>query len=256
MKTDSHRTQAPSRVVTTEAATFLELFLGSLLVLGFLRLAEKVQAGKTNAIDEGILRALRHPENPAVPKGPPWLAEMAQDVTAMGSGPNLSLITGVVIGFLALNRRFRAAGFLIVSLGSGMVLSRMLKDFFVRPRPTVVPKLTHFDPGSFPSGHSMLSALVYLTLGGILSRMAANPVAKRYFLSVAIALAMLVGASRVYLGVHFPSDVLAGWAAGSLWSGFCAQVARALQRRGTVEKPMASLPTLAGAEPLVGKGLH
>ena len=86
--------------------------------------------------------------------------------------------------------------------------------------------------------------------------MAANAVAKLYFLSVAIVLAMLVGVSRVYLGVHFPSDVLAGWAAGSLWSGFCAQLARALQRRGTVERPMQTVPTLAGAGPLVEKALH
>jgi undecaprenyl-diphosphatase len=247
MKTDPHRTQLQQRpAMTTETTTFLELCIGSILAMGFLRLADKVMAGKTNEIDERILKGLRHPENPAIPIGPGWLADTAQDLTAMGGGPNLSLITGVVIGFLALNRRFRAAGFLVISLGSGMIISRLLKDFFVRPRPTVVPKLTHFDPGSFPSGHSMLSALVYLTLGSILSRMAASKVAKAYFLSVAIALSVLVGLSRMYLGVHYPSDVLAGWAAGSVWAGFCAQAARWLQRRGAVERPLPNQPTLGG----------
>src|SRR5947209_8784504 len=93
MKNDPHRTQPQPRAITTEAATFLELSVGSLLALAFLRLADKVKAGKTNAIDERILRALRHPENAEIPKGPTWLAETAQDVTAMGSGANLSLIT-------------------------------------------------------------------------------------------------------------------------------------------------------------------
>ncbi|HEY0791986.1 MAG TPA: phosphatase PAP2 family protein [Chthoniobacterales bacterium] len=231
------------RVVTTEAATFLNLFLGSIGALVFLRLAGKVKKGQTDSFDQRILASLRDPKNPELLKGPPWVTEVAHDVTALGSGANLSVITGIVVGYLALNRRFRAAGFLIASLGSGMAVSRLLKDLFVRPRPTVVPKLTHFDPGSFPSGHSMLSALVYLTLGGILSRMAANAAAKIYFRTVAITLAMSVGVSRLLLGVHYPTDVLAGWAAGSLWSGLCSQLARSLQRRGTVERPIPATET-------------
>ena len=101
----------------------------------------------------------------------------------------------------------------------------------------MVPRLTYFDPESFPSGHSMGSALVYLTLGGIISRQTRSLVGKIYFLSTASTLALLVGATRIYLGVHYPSDVLAGWAAGSLWSSACTQAARWLQRKGTVERP-------------------
>ena len=164
---------------------------------------------------------------------------MAQDITSLGSGANLTLASGIAVGFLCLERRFRAAGFLIVSLGSGLMLSYLLKNLFLRERPAVVPHLTHFDPGSFPSGHSMGATVVYLTLGGIISRQTRRLLKKAYFLSVALVLTLLVGISRVYLGVHFPSDVLAGWAFGSLWSTLCTQIARWLQREGTVEPPKA-----------------
>jgi undecaprenyl-diphosphatase len=158
-------------------------------------------------------------------------------VTALGSGTNLTIVTGILVGFLCLNRRFRATGFLLSSLGSGLPLCQSLKGLFARRRPTAVPHLVDFDPASFPSGHSMGAALVYLTLGSIISRQVSGLRAKTYFLSVALVLAVIVGISRVYLGVHYPSDVLAGWAAGSLWSGLCAQVARWLQHQGSVEPP-------------------
>jgi undecaprenyl-diphosphatase len=152
----------------------------------------------------------------------------------------ISVASVILIGFLCLNRRFRAAGYLIASTGSGLLMCRILKEFFVRSRPTVVTALTHFDPESFPSGHSMGSALVYLTLGGVISRQVKGSIAKFYFLSVALAITLLVGISRRYLGVHYPSDVLAGWAAGSLWSSACTEAARWLQHRGIVEPPAAA----------------
>lgn len=229
-----------------ESATFLNIFITAMCAWTFVRLAGKVGKGSTDAFDNRILRALRHPENPAIPIGPKWLPDVVQDLTTLGGGTNLTVSTLVVIGSLLLNRRFRAAGFLVLSLGSGMLLSRFLKDFFVRPRPTAVPRLARFDPGSFPSGHSMLSALVYLTLGGIISRQTRKRAAKTYFLSVSIALSALVGFSRMYLGVHYPSDVIAGWAAGSLWSMICTNIARWLQHRGEVEPP-AENPSMIAA---------
>lgn len=220
-----------------ETATFRDLFAGAICAWLLFRLGGKIRKGRTSELDNQLLRMLRRSDDPAIPIGPKWLPDLAQDITALGSGANLSLATAIVIGALCLNRRFRAAGFLVVSLGSGMLLSRLLKDFYERERPSIVPHLTHFDPGSFPSGHSMLSALVYLTLGGIVSRQTRRLIAKMYFLSVALVLTLLVGISRIYLGVHFPSDILAGWAAGSLWSSACTQAARWLQRMGSVEPP-------------------
>lgn len=226
--------------LTTEATIFLKVFAVAVCSWTFVKLAEKIRKKGTEEIDNQILRALRQPGNPAIPIGPNWLPEVARDITALGSGTDLTLVSVVLVGFLCLNRRFRAAGYLIASLGSGMLLCQLLKELFVRRRPTVVAHLTHFDPESFPSGHSMGSALVYLTLGGIISRQVKGPIAKFYFLSVALLITMLVGISRLYLGVHYPSDVLAGWAVGSLWSSACTQAARWLQRQGAVEPPAGS----------------
>ena len=223
--------------LTPETTVLLEVFTVAACIWTFVKLAGKIRKGGTDEIDNEILRALRRPENPAIPLGPSWLPEVARDVTALGSGVDLTLASTTLVGYLCLKRRFRAAGYLIASVGSGLLLCRLLKDLFVRRRPTAVAPLTHFDPESFPSGHSMGSAIVYLTLGGIISRQFGGWVTKAYFLSVALIITLLVGLSRLYLGVHYPSDVLAGWAAGSLWSSACTQAARWLQRQGAVELP-------------------
>jgi undecaprenyl-diphosphatase len=238
--TTSNEENARKPVLTTETGVFLKVFLAVGCIWAVVKLVGKIRKIGADEIDKQVLRSLRRPENAAVPIGPNWLPEVARDLTSLGSGAGLTLVSAILVGFLCLNRRFRAAGYLISSLGSGLGLCQLLKDFFVRRRPTVVPHLTHFDPESFPSGHSMGSALVYLTLGGIISRQVKGRIAKLYFLSVALLITTLVGLSRLYLGVHYPSDVLAGWAAGSLWSGACSQAARWLQRKGAVEPPSGS----------------
>jgi undecaprenyl-diphosphatase len=249
----SEQKHAGKGVLTTESAVLLNVFAYAVFAWIFLKLAAKIRSGGTDEVDNKILRAFRRPDNPAIPIGPNWLMEVARDVTALGSGADLTLVSTILVGFLCLNRRFRAAGYLIASLGSGMLLCQLLKDFFVRRRPTVVAHLTQFDPESFPSGHSMGSALVYLTLGGIISRQVRGKMAKLYFLSVALLITMLVGISRVYLGVHYPSDVLAGWAAGSLWSSACSQAARWLQRQGAVELPAATPSLQSEIEYRIGR---
>ncbi|MBV8100785.1 MAG: phosphatase PAP2 family protein [Verrucomicrobia bacterium] len=225
-------------VLTVETTTLLYLFFGAAGAWLLMKSIRRIYKGRLEAIDNAMLRALRRPDNLSIPIGPKWMPQAAKDVTALGSGTNLTIATGILAGFLCLNRRFRATGFLVSSLGSGLLLCQSLKGFFARRRPTVVPHLVDFDPASFPSGHSMGAALVYLTSGGIISRQVTGSLAKTYFLSMALVLAVIVGVSRVYLGVHYPSDVLAGWAAGSLWSSLCAQAARWLQHQGGVEAPM------------------
>ncbi|MBX7255725.1 MAG: phosphatase PAP2 family protein [Candidatus Hydrogenedentes bacterium] len=216
----------------------LVLFLMPVLgTWAFIELADEVVEGETQRIDEHVLRLLRNPEEPADPLGPPWFEEIGRDLSALGGVAVLTLVTVFVAGFLAMRRRWGALFFLLGSTLSGLALSTVLKYFFDRPRPDVVPHLSHAALASFPSGHSMLSAIVYLALGTLLARLVLELRLKLYILGMALTLTFLVGASRVYAGVHYPSDVLAGWTAGLVWAMLCWLAARYLQERGSVEKP-------------------
>jgi undecaprenyl-diphosphatase len=212
------------------------LLVGGLLA--FVKVADAVVGGRTQSFDEAVLRALRDPDNPARPAGPWWEVEeeIGRDLTALGGYAVLTLLTLVTAGFLAMARKGRAAAFLLLATAGGLVLSTLLKDYFERPRPTVVPRLTHVYTSSFPSGHSMMSAVVYLTLGALLDRFVEGRRLKLYCLAVAMMLTGLVGCSRVFLAAHYPTDVLAGWAAGLTWAVLCWLVARYLQVRGAVER--------------------
>ena len=145
------------------------------------------------------------------------------------------LATASVAGFLWLRRMFGAMWLIVVATLGGLVVSTLLKSAFARPRPSVVPHLSMVYTSSFPSGHSMLSATVFLTLGALLGRFVKPFRLKAYFLIIALVLTLLVGVSRVYMGVHYPTDVLAGWAAGLAWALICWLVARHLQKRGALE---------------------
>ena len=192
----------------------------------FIALMEEVSEGDTRAIDEAIILAFRVPGNPADPVGPPWLEEAVRDVTALGSAPTLVIAVLAVVGFLALAKAWRPAIFTLVASGGGLVLSSLLKYTIDRPRPELVPHGNQIYTSSFPSGHSMMSAVVYLTLAVLVVRLLEKRRLKGYTLGVAVMLTLLVGVSRIYLGVHWPSDVLAGWAAGAAWALGCWLVAR------------------------------
>ena len=218
----------------------LAVLLGLLAIVagtwGFVELAGEVFEGDTQAADEWILRALRDPNDPGTPIGPRWLHEMGRDVTALGGYAVMSLLTFSVAGFLMLDRKDGAMWLVLASTFGGLLVAMVLKAMFSRPRPDIVPHLSIVYTTSFPSGHSMMSAVVYLTLGTLLTRLAQTTWLKVYFLGVGVLLTILVGASRVYLGVHYPTDVLAGWTAGFVWATLCWIVARYLQRRGKVER--------------------
>jgi undecaprenyl-diphosphatase len=212
----------------------LVLVLG---VWGFLELADEVTEGETQSLDEWVLRALRNPADLTDPVGPRWLEEVGRDLTALGGMTVLALVTAAVAGYLLSRRQYGALGLVLGATLGGLLLSALLKDLFDRPRPQLVPHLAYVTSASFPSGHSMLSAVVYLTLGALLARLVESVKLKLYFLGVALFVTLLVGLSRLYLGVHYPTDVLAGWTAGLAWAVLCWLVARYLQRRGTVERP-------------------
>jgi undecaprenyl-diphosphatase len=219
-----------------ELGTLAALFVLAAALLGFGTLAEAVLEGDTLAFDRAVLLALRDPANPADPLGPPWIEKAALDLTSFGSVTVLALVSAAAAGFLAVVREYPAALLVLASTGGGRVVGDLLKDAFARPRPDLALQVVPVDTAGFPSGHAALAAATYLTLGALLTRVRPDPRAKGYLLSVAVLLTLLVGASRVYLGVHWPSDVLAGWCVGSAWAMLCWLVAA---RMGRIERPHA-----------------
>jgi undecaprenyl-diphosphatase len=192
----------------------------------FIEILDEVVEGDTRAIDEAIVLAFRVPGDPADPIGAPWLEEAMRDITALGSAPALVIAVLAVVGFLALAKAWRPAIFILAASGGGLILSSLLKYTVDRPRPDLVPHGNLIYTSSFPSGHSMMSAVVYLTLAALVARLIERKRLKGYALGVAMILTLLVGVSRIYLGVHWPSDVLAGWSAGAAWALGCWLVAR------------------------------
>lgn len=201
----------------------------------FTELADSVLEGDTATIDERLLLAMREPGDATDPLGPGWFEETARDITGLGGIAILTLVTLFAAGFLAMQRKHHTAIYLLLATGSGMLMSTVLKIVFARPRPDLVPHATTVYTNSFPSGHSMMSAVTFLTIGALLAGAQTGLRLKAYLLGVAALLTLLVGVSRVYLGVHWPTDVLAGWTAGAAWALLCWVVAEQLRSRGDVE---------------------
>jgi undecaprenyl-diphosphatase len=220
--------------------TDLFLLLGLLILVGgvlmFLLLLDLVQGGRTQTIDERIMEwvcALDRKDWVS----PQMSEELGRDMTALGGVAFMTLMTLGVVGYLLICRKYHAAMLVVVATLGGLGLSSALKYAIDRPRPTVCPHRSYALTSSFPSGHSMMAAVVYFTLAALLARSVRQRGMKRYLLSAAALLTLLVGFSRVYMGVHYPTDVLAGWSVGLAWAVVCWLLARWLQRHGAVEKP-------------------
>jgi undecaprenyl-diphosphatase len=214
----------------------------------FAEVADEVIEGETRALDSRILLAMRVPGDPADPVGPPWLEEAGRDITALGGMTVLAVLTAAVAGLLWLQRHRSTMVFLVVAVAGGMLATSLIKAGFDRPRPDLVPHGMHVVTASFPSGHSMQAAVTYLTLAVLSARVQSRWVIKVYLIALAALLTVAVGISRVYLGVHWPTDVVAGWCAGAVWALSCWLVARGLARRGAVE------PESSGALPARQEG--
>jgi undecaprenyl-diphosphatase len=223
-----------------EIGTLATLLLFAALTLTFGVVANEMSAGKTRAFDTAVVMALRSDANPSDPLGPFWFEGAVRDITSLGSNAVLAVVTLATVGFLALSGARGAAAHVLVSVGSGAVLIQVLKELFGRVRPEVVPHAVSEVTRSFPSGHATLAAVTYLTLGALVARVQTKPALKMYVLFIAILLTLLVGISRVYLGVHWPTDVLAGWCLGAAWAIACWLVAVQLQRKGQIEKRISA----------------
>lgn len=201
--------------------------------LGFVTLSEEVFEGETRHIDEWLLRSLRRNDDPAVPIGPSWLREAGMDITALGSPAILVLMISAVLGLMQIRGKRREMALTIVISLSGSLFALLLKYLLGRDRPTVVPHLREVTTPSFPSGHAMVSAVVFMTLGILLTKIVEGRRAKLYCLAWALLLTILVGISRIYLGVHYPTDVVAGWLAGIGWALGCYAFLQMFDRMGS-----------------------
>jgi len=216
------------------------ILAGAVLILAlvwvFAALAGEVMEGDTRQFDEWVLSALRQEADPGRLRGPWWLQAGAEDLTALGSPTVLGLTVLAVTGYLLLHGLYRNGLFIFIASAGGWVLNWLLKAAFERTRPDIVPHLREVMSSSFPSGHALTSAAVYLTLGALLMRIAEGRLAKYYCIAIAMLLTFLVGSSRVFLGVHYPTDVVAGWLIGMTWALLCWVIERTLERRAGLKR--------------------
>ncbi len=205
----------------TEIKVLLLFFiiLGGILI--FAIIANQVEIGGTQKFDDWILTSLRKTNQLGKPIGPGWLQLVMRDITAMGGATVVTLITLIVSIFLLLKKKYFTLLLVILATVGGAILGLVLKEIFARQRPDIAFRLMKENSLSFPSGHSMMSAIVYLSLGALLARMEDERIIKVYIISVAMFLSLIIGLSRIYLGVHYPTDVLAGWVIGTVWASFC-----------------------------------
>lgn len=170
------------------------------------------------AWDRAIMLGLRTPSDPGTPLGPGWLFPFMRDVTALGGGRLLTFIVLAVAGLLLVRRLYLAALLTVLASWSGGQVVALVKQHFGRARPDIVPRLIEVGELSFPSGHAASSAVVYLTLAALAMQAVRERRVRTYIVACAVLLVGLIGISRVYLGVHWPSDVLAGWSFGTFWA--------------------------------------
>lgn len=208
-------------------------------LLAVVRLGFEIREDGTSSFDRWLLVALRSPADLAVPAGPGWLRPVAIDISALGGVTALTLFTVTAVGYLLATRRWTTAALLAAAVISGSLLGQLLKSTFARARPTLVPHLVEVHSLSYPSGHATNSAVVFLTLGAMLARAQTARAPRIYVMTAAIVFTVLVGCSRVYNGVHWPTDVLAGWVIGGSWALVWWAVALRVERQGTAVGSMA-----------------
>ena len=220
-----------------EQRLLIGLGVGGALAAMFIKLAGERSKGETEAFDIAILKALRVPGDLATPIGPPWLLSSMRDLTALGGVTVLTLVSLLAIAFLLVRGRWHQAIYTTAATGGGAIMGRILKALFARERPEIVPHLVEVHSLSFPSGHSMNSAIVYLTLAVLIARSYEGRRTRSFVIGAAALLVFVIGLTRIYLGVHYPSDVLGGWTVGAAWALLAGLIATKLQERNTIEGP-------------------
>lgn len=226
-----------SRRRAADTALLISVFSVAGLLLIFGLVADAVLEGSTSEFDRSVIQIFRDANDSSKLIGPTWLPEIIRDLTSLGSFVVLGIVLFAVVGYLLLAGSPAAASLMLAAVLGGVALNSALKFSFARPRPEFIVPGAKVFTASFPSGHAALSAITYLTIAALLARTTKSVRLRIYFVSVGVTLALLVGVSRVYLGVHYPSDILAGWCVGSAWALGCWAVMTSLQRKGRMEPP-------------------
>lgn len=191
------------------------------LLCAFGFVADEVLEGDTVVFDETVTSFFREGGDlGGDPWGPAWFEEAVRDVTAMGSFTILGFVLLVAVTILGLSGQRRTALFVAFAVIGGTIVSTGLKLLFDRPRPDV-EAATRVFTASFPSGHATVSAAVYLTLGLVIAEAMTDRALKRFFIGLGIFMTAAIGLSRIYIGVHYPTDVIAGWSLGAAWALLC-----------------------------------
>lgn len=220
-----------------EARLIIAFIVVALALLAVIHLGSEIREDGTSNFDRWLILALREPGDLGRPIGPAWLRPMFVDITALGGVTALTLLTTTVIGYLLVAKKYGTAALLAAATISGTLVGQALKFTFERARPTIVPRFVDIHSLSYPSGHAVNSAVVFLSLGALLAR--AEPVRRMrgYILSMAILFTILIGFSRVYVGVHWPTDVIAGWVIGGSWALLWWAITLRLQQTHRIEEP-------------------
>ncbi|MFC3615889.1 phosphatase PAP2 family protein [Lutimaribacter marinistellae] len=250
------RTAAPVTWLRRNVELTSLLFFAAvvLAVWAFAELSDEVLEGATRRLDRDLLLLLRTPGDLSDPIGPHYREEIGRDLTALGGVVVLTLMILGTAGFFLIRREWGTALFLLAATGTGILASTIAKSLFDRARPDLVPHGSIVETASFPSGHSMMAAVTYLTLGVLIARALPQRRQKLYVLTLATLVTIAVGISRVYLGVHWPTDVLAGWLGGAGWAMGCLLLARLLAHRGHVEPEQSDQAADKPHPPLVPPG--
>lgn len=201
-----------------EARTLAGVIAVAAAVWAFVAIGDEVGESETLPTDRRLLLLLRTPGHPADPIGPHWLEEAMRDVTALGGFTVLTLVTVVAASILAFYGKTRQAIVFVGTVVAAELSSDLLKLVYDRPRPDLVPHGSYVYSHSFPSGHSTLSAATYFTLVSVIASIDPHRHAKAFLFAIAGLVVVSIGFSRVYLGVHWPTDVLAGWTLGAAWA--------------------------------------
>ncbi len=215
-----------------------ELLVFGVLVMIFLKIAHEVSSNGTEWFDHGILLGLRNaPDDPIGSEG---VQAAVMHLSGLGSGAVTGLVVLIAVSYLCLAGRWRFAGLVMGCAVGTLLVMLMLKGLYDRPRPSIVTAIDPPGDESFPSGHSMIASALYLTLGTLLARAMPRRRLRVFVMATGALLALIIGASRLYLGVHYPTDVLAGWTVGCAWALVCGIAARKLAPK--VDNPPATDP--------------